>query len=70
VAYIRRRTLQDGKTPVYLAVWKEHPSGREQTKTFTRKTDAERHLVDVQHRLFTGTHASLQLGRDTVWRGS
>jgi integrase len=63
VAYVRRRTLQDGKTPVYLAVWKEHQSGPEQTKTFCRKADAERHLVDVQHRLLTGTYASPQLGR-------
>ena len=63
MAYIRRRTLKDGKTPAYLAVWKEHPSGPEQTKTFARKADAERHLVDVQHRLLTGTYAAPQLGR-------
>jgi len=63
VAYIRRRTLKDGKTPTYLAVWKEHPSAAEQTKTFARKADAERHLVDVQHRLLTGTYAAPRLGR-------
>ena len=27
MAYIRRRILKDGRTPAYLAVWKEHPSG-------------------------------------------
>src|SRR5215204_219963 len=63
MAHIRRRTLKDGKTPAYLAVWKEHPSGPEQTKTFARKADAERYLVDVQHRLLTGTYAPPQLGR-------
>src|SRR4051794_39570461 len=61
--FVRRRVLQDGKTPVYLAVWREHPQAREQTKTFARKADAERHLVDVQHRLLTGTYAPPQLGR-------
>src|SRR3954452_24304715 len=61
--FVRRRTLKDGKTTVYLAVWKEHSSGPEQTRAFSRKSDAERHLVDVQHRLLTGTYASPQLGR-------
>ena len=63
MAYVRRRTLKDGKTPVYLAVWKEHPAAPERTKAFARKADAERHLVDVQHRLLTGTYVPPQLGR-------
>src|SRR5262249_43897740 len=35
----------------------------EQSKAFARKADAERYLVDVQHRLLTGTYAPPQLGR-------
>jgi integrase len=63
MAHIRRRTLKDGKTPAYLAVWKEHPAAPEQSRSFARKADAERYLVDVQHRLLTGTYAPPQLGR-------
>ena len=59
---LRWRTF-DGKTPVYLATWREHPSAPEQSKAFARKADAERYLVDVQHRLLTGTYAPPKLGR-------
>lgn len=63
MAHVRRRTLKDGRTPVYLATWREHPAGPEQSKAFARKGDAERYLVDVQHRLLTNTYANPQLGR-------
>lgn len=63
MAYVRRRLLQDGKTVVYLAMWREHPQGKELSKSFERKADAERHLVDMQHRLLTGTYAPPRLGR-------
>jgi integrase len=63
VAYVRRRLLKDGKTVVYLAMWREHPQGEERSKSFERKADAERHLVDMQHRLLTGTYAAPRLGR-------
>jgi len=33
------------------------------SKSFERKADAERHLVDMQHRLLTGTYAPPRLGR-------
>lgn len=45
----RRRT---GK---YRARCREYPSGPQKTKLFARKVDAERFLVDVQHRLLSGT---------------
>jgi hypothetical protein len=63
VAYVRRRLLKDGKTVVYLAMWREHAQGKELSKSFERKADAERHLVDMQHRLLTGTYAPPRLGR-------
>ena len=63
MAYVRRRLLKDGKTTVYVALWRENPQGNERSKTFQRKADAERHLIDVQHRLMTSTYASPQLGR-------
>jgi hypothetical protein len=63
VAYVRRRLRKDGKTVVYLAMWREHAQGKEMSKSFERKADAERHLVDMQHRLLTGTYAPPRLGR-------
>ncbi len=56
MAYVRRRLLKDGKTAVYLAMWREHAQGKKLSKSFERKADAERHLVDMQHRLLTGTY--------------
>ena len=56
MAYVRRRLLKDGKTVVYLAMWREHAQGKELSRSFERKADAERHLVDMQHRLLTGTY--------------
>ena len=45
VAYVRRRLRKDGKTVVYLAMWCEHAQGKEQSKSFERKADAERTLL-------------------------
>ena len=61
MAYVRRRLLKDGKTVVYLAMWREHAQGKELSRSFERKADAERHLVDMQHRLLTGTYAPPRL---------
>ena len=63
VAYVGRRLRKAGKTVVYLAMWREHAQGKEQSKSFERKADAERHLVDMQRRLLTGTYAPPRLGR-------
>lgn len=43
-----------GSTTVYQAVWREPANGADRTKEFRRKGDAERFLVDVQHRLMPG----------------
>jgi integrase len=47
----------------YRARWREYPGGPQRTKSFTRKVDAERHLVDVQHRLLSGTYVDPSASR-------
>jgi hypothetical protein len=63
---VKTRERQDGttvSTTVYQAVWREHANGADRTKEFRRKADAERFLVDVQHRLMTGAYTDPVLGR-------
>ena len=43
-------------------MWREHAQGKELSRSFERKADAERHLVDMQHRVLTGTYAPPRLG--------
>jgi hypothetical protein len=50
----------------YLARWREYPGGPQRTKTFARKVDAERFLVDVQHRLLSGTYVDPGVSRTTL----
>jgi integrase len=50
----------------YLARWREYPGGPQRTKTFGRKVDAERFLVDIQHRLLSGTYVAPEHARTTV----
>ena len=63
---VKTRDRQDGttvSTTVYQAVWREHANGADRTKEFRRKVDAERFLVDIQHRLMTGAYTDPVLGR-------
>ena len=63
---VKTRDRQDGttvSTTVYQAVWREHANGADRTKEFRRKGDAERFLVDIQHRLMTGAYTDPVLGR-------
>lgn len=50
----------------WLARWREYPGGPQKTKQFARKVDAERFLVDVEHRLMTGTYTPPAAGQVTV----
>jgi len=50
----------------WRARWREYPGGPQRAKHFPRKVDAERHLVDVQHRLMTGAYVAPQAGAMTV----
>jgi integrase len=53
----------DGK---WRARWREYPGGPQHAKHFDRKIDAERHLVDVQHRLLSGTYVAPEHARTTL----
>jgi integrase len=50
----------------WRARWREFPGGPQRTKQFGRKVDAERFLVDVQHRLLSGTYTPPSAGLITV----
>lgn len=50
----------------WRARWREYPGGPQRTKQFARKIDADRFLVDVQHRLLTGTYTPPSAGQVTV----
>lgn len=51
---------------VWRARWREYPGGPQRTKHFARKVDAEQWLVDVQHRLLSGTYTPPEAGKVTV----
>jgi integrase len=61
MASIDRRP--DGR---WRARWREYPVGPQRTKHFSRKLDAERHLVWVQHDLMTGAYVDPAKSRTTV----
>jgi integrase len=50
----------------WRARWREYPGGPQRTKHFSRKLDAEQHLVRVQHDLLTGAYVDPARGRTTV----
>lgn len=50
----------------WRARWREYPGGPQKARHFDRKVDAEQWLVDVQHRLLSGTYTPPEAGRVTV----
>ncbi|MGH9185220.1 MAG: tyrosine-type recombinase/integrase, partial [Acidimicrobiales bacterium] len=40
----------------WRARWREYPGGPQKTQHFARRIDAERFLVDIQHRMLTGAY--------------
>lgn len=50
----------------WRARWREFPGGPQKTQQFAKKSDAERHLVKVQHDLLTGTYVDPKASRTTV----
>ncbi len=50
----------------WRARWREYPGGPQKTRSFDRKVEAERFLVDVQHRLLSGTYVAPEHARTTV----
>lgn len=59
-------SVEKRSTGKYLARWREFPGGPQKYRTFARKVDAEHFLVDVQHRLLTGTYTAPSAGQVTV----
>ena len=57
----RRR---DGRL-TWLARWRA-PDGSQRKKSFSRKVDAERHLLGVESSMVTGTYVDLRAGQITV----
>lgn len=49
----------------WRARWREYPGGPQRARHFARKIDAERFLVDVQHRLLTGAYIAPEAARVT-----
>jgi integrase len=47
----------------WRARWREYPGGPQRARHFPRKIDAERHLVQVQHQLMSGTYVTPEAGR-------
>jgi integrase len=60
VASIDRRP--NGK---WRARWREYPNGPQKTRTFDRKVDADKFLIDVQHKLMTGAYVDPAASRVT-----
>lgn len=50
----------------WRARWRAYPGGPQRAQHFARKVDAERFLVDVQHRLLSGTYTPPSAGQITV----
>src|ERR671911_2870095 len=50
----------------WRARWREYPSGPQKSKHFARKVDAQRFLVDVEHRLLSGSYTPRSAGQVTV----
>ncbi|MGI8751210.1 MAG: tyrosine-type recombinase/integrase [Acidimicrobiales bacterium] len=50
----------------WRARWREFPGSPQRTKSFTRKVDAERHVVKVQHDLMVGAYIDPTRSKTTV----
>jgi integrase len=50
----------------WRARWREYPGGPQKTRSFDRKVDAQRFLVDVEHKLLSGTYVAPEQSRVTL----
>ena len=62
MAHIEKRLR--GSKVTYRARYRD-PAGREHSKTFTRRVDAERFVIEVEHAKSRGTWVDPTLGRIT-----
>lgn len=60
----RTRTSYNGPSP-WQARWRD-PDGRQRSKVFRRKTDAEKFLASIEHRKYTGEYVDPHAGKVTV----
>jgi integrase len=65
MAHVDRRpyTTKDGKQKVYWRARYRDPQGRERVKNFTRRVDAERFLVGIEHAKLRGEWTEPRLGK-------
>src|SRR2546423_14770444 len=65
MAHIDKRpyTTKDGKQKVYWRARYRDPRGRERVKNFTRRVDAERFLVGIEHAKLRGEWTEPRLGK-------
>jgi integrase len=65
MAHIEKRsyTTRDGKQTLHWRARYRDPLGQERVKTFTRRVDAERFLVGIEHAKLRGEWTEPQLGR-------
>ncbi len=54
-----------GKRTSYLVRWRD-PSGNQRSKSFDKKSQAERHLTATSHALLSGVYVDPAAGRTTV----
>src|SRR4051794_41965993 len=50
----------------WRARWREYAGGPQKTKHFARKTDAQRFLLETEHRLLSGTYTPPSAGQMTI----
>ncbi len=65
MAHIEKRpyAAKDGKQKIYWRARYRDPRGRERVKTFTRRVDAERFLVGIEHAKLRGEWTEPRLGK-------
>lgn len=59
MAAIHKRVWKDGKTVSWMAQWRD-ATGKGHKKTFSRRKDAQAHLVEVQKQVQDGTFTEIQ----------
>lgn len=64
MGWVQKRQRKDGAFS-YKVFWRD-PAKRVQTKTFRRKTDAVRHLREIEHQKDVGTYIDPGLGKITL----
>lgn len=63
MASVEKRT-RDGRV-TWVARWRD-PNGRQRKRTFSRKTDAERHMTGVRHSVLDGSYLDPERSRVAV----